>query len=111
MKCSNCPKEAYYEHAITAEFKIPYCATHVPGFLKTPKFSGYLKVITRKPPVPAPVVEELVVEAPKPKPTKKPKVEIVEELTEPTDAKSGIVEEESVVAEIETTEITDADNS
>lgn len=55
--CANCPSEAVHQYRVTPEFKIDYCNSHLPSFLRAQQKAGLLK--------PAPVViEEVAVEEP-----------------------------------------------
>lgn len=103
IKCANCPAQAVYTYAITATRGINYCHRHVPKFLNSQKRSGMLALRTA-----APIIEssEPIAKPVPPKTTKKkPKVVVEEPVID------AIVEEEPVVADIETTESADADNS
>lgn len=61
-KCANCTSEAFFTYAITSKFGIDYCSRHVPKFLQAQKNAGMLPLRVEKVDVPAPVVEEPVVE-------------------------------------------------
>lgn len=72
--CANCTNDAFFAYLITSEFKVPYCAKHLPKFLsKTPGSSRLVRIepveVSPEPPLTKlskkkSVAEEPVVEEP-----------------------------------------------
>jgi hypothetical protein len=74
-KCANCTTEAVHQYRVTPEFKIDYCNSHLPSFLRAQQKAGLLKppAVVEAPVVVEEAAEETVVEetAPETKTTKK----------------------------------------
>lgn len=65
--CANCKSEAVHQYRVTPEFKIDYCNSHLPNFLRGQQKAGLLKpavVVVEEAVVEEPIVEEPVVEEP-----------------------------------------------
>lgn len=94
-KCANCAHEAVFAYQVTGSFLIYYCSKHTPKFLTGTRYAGRLVKVSS---IPAPVVEEPVVEevvAPKPSRKKTTPVEVTPEVEE-----VAVVEEPAVIEEV-----------
>jgi hypothetical protein len=98
ITCANCSSNAEFTYALTDSYGIHYCGKHVPKFLNNHKRSGMLPLRTFS------VEVEPTIEVSKPT-KKKSKIAVEEPVVD------GTVVEETTVADIETVESADADNS